>query len=413
MKKAFALILTAAMMMTMLAGCGSTSSTTSAPASTAAAAAPAAEPAAQTAAAPAAEPAAQGAIKIGGIGPTSGDAAIYGQAVKNAMEIAVDEVNAKGGIQFELNFQDDAHDVETSVNAYGSLMDWGMQVLIGTVTSGPCTAVAAEAAADGVFLLTPSASSTAVTEGRTNAFQMCFTDPNQGSASADYIAGHNMSEAIAVIYNNGDPYSTGIYEKFASEAEAKGLNVVYTGTFTDDSDTDFSVQLTAAQNAGADMLFMPFYYTPISVIMAQCAAMNYEVNYFGVDGMDGLLALEGFDTTLAEGAFLLTPFSTDAADEKTQSFVAEFQNRFNETPNQFAADAYDCVYAVYEACCKAGVTADMSAEEIGAALIAEFGSGSFVFSGVTGANMTWGTNGEVSKDPMAVVIKDGAYALNQ
>ena len=401
MKKVFAMILFAAMVMTMLAGCGATApAATEAPAADAAAEATASE-------APAAE--APAALKVGGIGPVTGPAAIYGQAVKNAMEMAVDEVNSMGGVQFEMNFQDDAHDAETSVNAYGNLMDWGMQVLVGPVTSTPAAAVSAEAQADNVFMLTPSASSPTVIAGASNVFQMCFSDPNQGIASADYIADNKLSEAVAVIYNNGDAYSTGIYEKFASEAEAKGLNVVYTGTFSDGSDTDFSSQLTAAQQAGADTLFLPIYYTPISVIMTQAKAMNYEVSYFGVDGMDGLLTLEGFDAALAEGAYLLTPFSADSADEATSAFVSKYEAAYGETPNQFAADAYDCVYALYEACAAAGVTSDMSASDICDALVAQFGTGAFTFSGLTGSDMSWSAAGEVSKSPMAVVIKDGVY----
>lgn len=401
MKKVFALILAAAMMTCLLAGCGSAAP--SAPAEAAPAEAAATEPAEAAEAAPT-------AVKLGGIGPVTGPAAIYGQAVKNAMEMAVAEINAKGGVQFEMNYQDDAHDAETSVNAYGTLMDWGMQVLVGPVTSTPAASVAAEAQADKVFMLTPSASSPTVTEGKDNVFQMCFSDPNQGLASADYISDNALGEAVAVIYNNGDAYSTGIYEKFSAEAEVKGMNVVYTGTFTDDSQTDFSSQLTAAKDAGADLLFLPIYYTPISVIMSQAAAMEYEVSYFGVDGMDGLLALEGFDTALAEGAYLLTPFSADSADEATAAFVAGYEQAYGETPNQFAADAYDCVYAVYEACTAAGVTVDMSAADICAALAASFGSGEFSFSGLTGSGMTWNASGEVSKSPMAVVIKDGVYA---
>lgn len=400
MKKVVAMLLTAAMMMCLFAGCGSKPADT-APADTA--------PADSAPADAAPAESSTGAIKVGGIGPVTGAAAIYGQAVKNAMEIAVEEINAKGGVQFEMKFEDDAHDAETSVNAYGTLMDWGMQVLIGTVTSTPSAAVAPEAEADRVFMLTPSASSPTVTENKTCVYQMCFSDPNQGLASADYIAENSLSQAVAVIYNNGDAYSTGIYEKFQSEADAKGLNVVYVGTFTESSATDFSSQLTAAKEAGADTLFLPIYYTPISVIMTQAAAMNYDVQYFGVDGMDGLLAVEGFDTALAEGAFLLTPFSADATDEATVSFVTKYQEKYGDTPNQFAADAYDCVYALYEACTAAGVTADMSAEEICDAMVATFGSGSFTFSGLTGEGMTWNAAGEVSKSPMAVVIKDGVY----
>ena len=352
-----------------------------------------------------------GRIKIGAIGPITGGAAIYGNAVKNAMEIAVEEVNAKGGIQFELNFQDDAHDAETSVNAYGILMDWGMQMLLGPVTSTPAAAVAAEAEADGVFMLTPSASSIKVIEGNTHVFQMCFSDPNQGLASADYMADNGIGKAIAVIYKSDDPYSVGIYEKFSGEAAVKGLNIVYTGSFEEANKTEFSSQLTAAKQAPADLLFLPIYCESIAPLMTQAASMGYDVDYFGVDGMDGILEVEGFDPSLAEGAYLLTPFSADAQDEKTVNFVKAYKEKYNEVPNQFAADAYDCVYAVYEACNNAGITADMSAQDVCTALADQFASGKFVFSGITGSNMTWDSTGAVSKSPMAVVIKDGKYVL--
>ena len=351
-------------------------------------------------------------LKIGGIGPITGPAAIYGQAVKNAMEMAVAEVNAKGGIQFEMNFQDDAHVAETSVNAYNTLMDWGMQILVGSVTSGPAAAVSAEAANDGIFVLTPSASSPKVIEGHTNVYQMCFSDPNQGIASAEYIADNNLSEKIAVIYQNDSDYSTGIYEKFKSEAETKGLNIVYTGTFTEDSATDFSVQLTSAKAAGADMLFLPIYYTPISMIMTQADTMGYAVKYFGVDGMDGLLGVENFNTALAEGAYLLTPFSADATDDKTVAFVKAYQEKYGDVPNQFAADAYDCIWAIYDACVAANVDpANISTQDLCAKMIEQFTS--MKFNGLTGQGMTWAATGEVSKSPMAVIIKDGAYTSVQ
>ena len=232
---------------------------------------------------------------IGGIGPTTGGAAVYGNAVKNAAQIAVDEINEAGGIngyKIEYKFEDDEHNAEKSVNAYNSLKDWGMQILCGTVTTSPCVAVGAEAYADRVFALTPSASSTTVIEGKDNMFQMCFTDPNQGIASAQYIAEQKLGTKIAVIYNNADAYSTGIYEKFASEAANQGLEIVSTTTFTDDTATDFSVQITDAKNAGADLLFLPIYYTPASLILTQAKGMDYSPKVFGVDGMDGILPRE-------------------------------------------------------------------------------------------------------------------------
>lgn len=360
-------------------------------------------------------------IKIGGIGPITGAAAIYGQAVKNAAEIAVEEINAKGDLKFEFKFEDDEHDPEKSVNAYNSLKDWGMQILMGTVTSQPCIAVSAQTNADRIFQLTPSGSSTDIIGGQAdvdgnvsiarkdNVYQMCFTDPNQGVASADYIKEQNLGSKIAVIYNNGDAYSTGIYQKFQAKAKELGLNIVSTTTFPSDDEKDFSAQLNAAKSAGADLLFLPIYYTPASLILAQANGMGYTPKFFGVDGMDGILTVENFDTTLAEGVMLLTPFNADAEDDATKSFVSKYKEKFGDTPNQFAADAYDCIYALYEACKAKNITADMSAEDICEALIEQFTSSDFSFNGLTGDGMTWSSTGEVSKAPKGMVIKNGAY----
>ena len=348
-------------------------------------------------------------FKIGGIGPLTGGAAIYGNAAMNGAQIAVDEINALGGVQFEFNAQDDTGVAETSVNAYNSLKDWGVQAIIGTVTTAPCISVSAEAYSDRIFMLTPSASSTDVIADKDNMYQVCFTDPNQGIASADYMAENYPDAQIAIIYKNDDAYSQGIRDTFASEAEAKGLTVVYEGTFTEDTQTDFSVQVAAAQAAGADMVFLPIYYTPASVILTQANAIGYEPTFFGVDGMDGILSVEGFDASLAEGVMLLTPFSADAEDERTQNFVAAYNDLYGETPNQFAADGYDAMYILYAALQEAGCTPDMSAQDICEALVSVMPTISV--DGLTGQGMTWSATGEVSKAPMAVVIKDGVYVL--
>ena len=347
------------------------------------------------------------AIKVGGTGPLTGGAAIYGIAVKQAAEMAVEEVNAKGGLQFELKYEDDANDAEKAVNAFNNLIDWGMQISLGSVTSTPGTATSDLSQENKIFTITPSGSSTKVIEGKDNVFQMCFTDPNQGTASAQYISEQKLATKIAVIYKNDDVYSTGIYEKFMEKANELGLDVVSVSTFTTDSQNDFSVQLTDAKNAGADLVFLPIYYEAASLILTQANTMGYEPTFFGVDGMDGILTLEGFDTSLAEGVMLLTPFSSDADDELTKNFVANYKEKYGETPNQFAADAYDSIYALYNACTEGGVTADMSAEEINDIMIQQFTS--MTFDGLTGDSMTWNSNGEVSKSPKAVVIKDGVY----
>jgi len=388
MKKALSLLLAAAMCAGMLAGCGGGADTNDASNG---------DSGESTAA----------AFKIGGTGPLTGDAAIYGNAVKNGAQLAVDEINAEGGVQFELKMEDDENDPEKAVSAYNALKDWGVQLSLGSVTSKPAEATATENFADRIFALTPSASAPAVTEGKDNVFQMCFSDPNQGTASAEYIADNQMGTKIAIIYKNDDVYSSGIYEKFKAEAETKGLNIVSTTTFTSSSATDFSVQLGEAKAAGADLLFLPIYYQPASLILQQAKSMGYAPKFFGVDGMDGILTLEGFDTSLAEGVMLLTPFNADAEDEKTQSFVTKYKEQFGDVPNQFAADAYDCVYAYKAAIEASGATPDMSAEELCDLMIQTFPT--LTFDGLTGEGVTWDSTGAVSKSPKGMVIQNGAY----
>ncbi len=370
------------------------------------------------------------AIKIGITGPLTGGAAIYGNAVNNAAKIAVEEINALGGIQFEFKCEDDAHDAEKAVNAYNTLADWGQQITLGSVTSTPGTATSAEANADHIFFLTPSASSTDVLGGvanaitgetdiarKDNAFQMCFMDPNQGEASATYIKDQNLGTKIAVIYKNDDNYSTGIYNSFKAKADTLGLTIVSTTTFDDATKTDFSVQVAAAKDAGADLVFLPMYYESAALILKEAKDIGYAPKFFGVDGMDGILGLEGFDKSLAEGVMLLTPFNADAEDAKTKAFVAKYQEKYNEVPNQFAADAYDCIYAIYQALDNGDALKNedgtynyaISASDLCDMLIEAFTAADFSYSGLTGENMTWTAGGAVSKTPKGMVIQNGAY----
>ena len=348
------------------------------------------------------------AFKVGGIGPVTGGAAVYGQAVKNATELAVNEINALGGVQFEFQFEDDEHDAEKSVNAYNSLKDWGMQMLLGTVTSAPCIAVAAETANDNMFQLTPSGSAVECVQNP-NAFRVCFSDPNQGTASAQYIGENKIATKIGVIYDSSDVYSSGIYEKFAAEAANQGLEIVSAEAFTADSKTDFTVQLQKAKDAGAELVFLPIYYTEASLILTQANGMGFAPMFFGCDGLDGLLNVEGFDTSLAEGVMLLTPFAADADDELTQKFVAAYKEAYGDTPNQFAADAYDGMYAIKAAIEKSGVTPDMSVSDICDAM--EVAMTEISIDGLTGEGMTWTADGEPNKDPLVVKIVNGAYEI--
>ncbi|MGN1146746.1 MAG: ABC transporter substrate-binding protein [Acetatifactor sp.] len=352
-------------------------------------------------------------FKIGGIGPITGGAAIYGTNVQNAAQIAVDEINAAGGVngyKLELNFQDDEHDPEKAVNAYNVLKDWGAQMLMGTVTSGPCIAVSEKTKEDNMFQITPSGSAVECVQ-YDNCFRACFSDPNQGAASAKYISDNNLATKIAIIYDSSDVYSSGIMESFVGGAATYNLNVVATEAFTADSKTDFSVQLQKAKDAGADMVFLPIYYQESSLILTQANAMGYAPTFFSCDGMDGILGVDNFDTKLAEGVMLLTPFAADAQDDLTVKFVTTYKEKFNDTPNQFAADAYDAIYIIKAAIEKSGVTPDMSVsdicEKMKAAML-ELDIEGLTTVG-TGAGMTWGADGEVNKEPKAVKIVNGAY----
>ena len=352
-------------------------------------------------------------FKIGGIGPTTGNNAIYGTAVQNGIQLAVDEINADGGIngyQIEYQFEDDQSDSEKSVNAYNTLKDWGMQMLVGTVTSTPCVAVVEETHADNMFQFTPSATTVEAIQ-YDNAFRMCFSDPSQGSVSADYIAENGLASKIGIIYDSSDTYSTGIYQNFATEAEAKGLEVVAAEAFTADSNTDFSVQIQKVKDAGAELVFLPIYYQQASLILAQADRAGFAPEWFGVDGMDGLLDVDGFDASLAEGLMFLTPFTPDAEDEATQTFVANYEKEFGDTPIQFAADAYDCMYVIKAAAEKADITPDMSISDICDAMKGAMTE--ITIDGLTGKQITWGEDGEPSKEPTVVVVEGGAYKVLQ
>ena len=346
-------------------------------------------------------------IKIGTSGPLTGGNAMYGNAVANGLKLAFEEINAQGGLQFEVNAQDDEADAEKAVNAYTALMDWGMQIMAGPTTSGSAAATAAECAADRVFMMTPSASDASVITAGDNIFQICFTDPNQGVGSADYISQHNLGTAIGVIYDSSNPYSSCIYEKFQERANQIGLNVVAVEAFTEDNKADLTTQVTKCQSAGCDLIFLPIYAAEATQVLTYADKIGYTPKFFGCDGLDGILAVEGFDPALAEGVMLLTPFDATATDEKTQNFVKNYTEKFGIAPNQFAADAYDVAYVIAAACEAGKVTPDMTAEQICDILVEQMKTMSF--DGLTGEGMQWSEDGAVSKEPKAVKIENGVY----
>lgn len=388
MKKVLAMLMAALMVAAMFTGCSSS------------------KPATETTAAAAAATA--GTVKIGMSGPLTGGASAYGLAVKAGMEVAVEEINAKGGLQIEFNAQDDEADGEKAVSAYNVLKDWGMQVMAGQVTTGSALAVAPESTADNMFNLTPSASAESLALSGANIFQMCFTDPNQGASAAELVSTKALGTKVGVIYDSSDDYSSGLYKGFSDKAAELGLEIVATTSFTADNKADLSTQVTQCQDAGADLVSCPSTTPKAAQILSYANKIGYAPKFFGCDGMDGILTVEGFDTTLAEGLTLMTPFDANASDEATQSFVAKFKEKMDGlVPNQFAADGYDVIYALYNAMTAAGITGSESASEICTALEAQFAT--MTIDGLTGTGMHWDENGMISKAPAAVVIENGVY----
>lgn len=394
MKKYLALAMAFVLVAAAFAGCGNSSAGTA----TTAPAAPAGD----------AAPAGTGTVKIGMSGPLTGGASAYGLAVKAGMEVAVEEINAKGGLQIEFNAQDDEADGEKAVSAYNVLKDWGMQVMAGQVTTGSALAVAPESTADNMFNLTPSASAESLALTGDNIFQMCFTDPNQGASAAELVSTKFAGSKVGIIYDSSDDYSSGLYKGFSEKAAELGVEVVATTSFTADNKADLSTQVTQCKDAGADLVFLPIYYTEASQILSYANKIGYAPKFFGCDGMDGILTVEGFDTALAEGLVLMTPFDANASDEATQSFVTKFKEKMDGlVPNQFAADGYDVIYAIYNGLTNAGATGSESAEELCTMLKEQFAT--MTVDGLTGTGMHWDANGMISKAPAAVVIENGVY----
>ncbi len=344
-------------------------------------------------------PGAEEEVVIGGIGPLTGSNASYGISVQQGGQLAVDEINAAGGIngmQIRYLFEDDESDAEKAISAYNKLMDDGMQVLMGTVTSDPCIAVTDESSRDGILQITPSGSAEACTQ-YDNCFRICFTDPLQGRSMANYMYEEGLRK-VAIIYDVASDYSSGIYEAFVDEFEALGGEIVAAESFTS-GDVDFKTQLTKIKATDAEALFLPIYYTEVAYIVNQAVNVGLELPYYGCDGWDGVInQLEG-DTTNIEGAIYLTPFVANSEDEIVQNFVANYREAFGAEPDQFAADAYDAIYTIKAAIEQAG---SMDNDAIIAAMT------EITVSGVTG-EMTFSEDGEPNKAARVAVIQDGQY----
>ena len=353
--------------------------------------------------------------KIGVSGPLSGDAAIYGTAVKNSAQMAIDEINANGGFngyKFKLTALDDLCDGTKAAANYATLQEKGMQVSLGAVTSGACLEYGAYAKEDNVFCLTPSATHDGVPVVGDNMYQMCFSDSGQGTAAAEYVKTNYPTATVGVFYNSSDPYSVGIYKTFK---EAYGKNPDVVTSFTKDTNTDFASQVSQLKDC--DFIFLPIYYQDASKFITQAkSVVKANAVYFGCDGLDGIAGVAGFNVnSFTQEISYLSHFNSGAEDEKTKHYVTEYTKNYGtDSLNQFGASAYDCVYAIYNAMVAAkaagkDIPVDITASEL-CNILKETFQGGFTFTGVTGQNIKWNADGTVAKQATKYVVNPNRAA---
>ena len=351
-------------------------------------------------------------IKIGVSGPLTGGAAKYGVAVKNSAQLAIDEINAAGGlngVKFKLIATDDMHDATKISTNYSSMLESGMQVSLGTVTTAPCLEFKNLSKDDNVFFLTPSASGDKVPEFA-NGYQMCFADGNQGKVAAEFVNAHFKGQTIGVFYKADESYSKGIFDQFKENLDSS-VTVVET-SFTDANATDFSTQIDTLKNC--KFIFMPTYYGPASLFMKQAVGIIADdAVYYGCDGFDGIDSIEGFDlNTIPQAVTMLSHFNSKATEGKAADYIKKYTEKYPNAPlNQFGASAYDCVYAIYgamKAAIEAGedIPANISASDLCEILKAQFNGGYTLENAATGASIKWDESGYVNKAAIQYVIKE-------
>ena len=337
---------------------------------------------------------------IGCTGPLTGDASSYGISVQEGATLAVEEINANGGlngVKFKFDMKDDKATAADAASGYDLLYEAGMQVSLGSVTSGSCASFAAKAAQDHLFFITPAASAAAITDTGDNAFRVCFGDPDQGVLAADEI--NEKYETVGVIYDTSDPYSSGIYEAFKGEMEKLGKEYSVQ-TFDAENKKDFSTQVEALKDC--DVIFLPFYYTEAGLVAKAAVAKGSDAVLFGCDGFDGID--DQIDSTVTNLIRYITPFDVNSTDETVKDFVDAYKAKYNKLPDQFAADGYDAVYVIYEAMQKAGVNdVTIGASDLCDKLIPVVTGDDFTYAGATGT-MTWDASGACNKVPTIVEL---------
>jgi len=362
-----------------------------------------------------------GTYKVGVIAPMSGSTAYYGQSFQKGAQMAQEEIAQLGGVKFELNYADIGSDPSKFAAAYESLLGWNMQVFAGPLTSVSGSAFS-EAVSPDVFTLIPTAGASVLLGGTTDpitgaevaripsVFQLSASASTQGMYAAQQLTQSSASK-IAVFWQEDDPASAEACASFRATVTGNGKNVVASPSFPSDKADDFSAQIAALRDSGADAVFLPIHYDTAARFLTQCAEADYAPAFFGGTGVDGILTVDGFDPAFAEGMTVLTTFNPDQ-DSASQTFAEAYRTKYNEEPNQYAAAGYDSVYLLYGSLALAGCTSEMPAAEIIEPLTTTFVE-DLVFTGFTGMDINWEENGLSGKVPLSATVSNGTYTIKE
>lgn len=288
-------------------------------------------------------------VVIGGVFPLSGNVAVYGVECKNGVDLAIEEINASGGINGKkvvLISEDDEGNPDKTVVAFKKLTTRdGVGIVIGSLTSGCTNAITALSQAKKVVQMAPAATAPEITNAGNYIFRACFIDPFQGTVGGKFAADTLKAKRAAILYDLGNDYSVGLYENFVKAFEGDGREIVAVDSYAT-GDKNFNAQLTKIKNANPDVVYLPDYYATVALIAKQLRAQGINTPIVGADGWDGLMAVAG-DEVL--NGFYSNHYSADSTEPVVQKFVASFKEKYNKEPNSFAALGYDCVYLIRDA----------------------------------------------------------------
>ena len=293
-------------------------------------------------------------VKIGGIFPLSGQVAVYGVECKNGVDLAIEEINAAGGINGKpvvLVSEDDEGNPDKTVNAFKKLSTKdGVKVVIGSLTSGSTQAITTLSQASKVVQIAPAATAPAITDAGDFIFRACFIDPFQGTVGGKFAAETLGKKRAAILYDIGNDYSVGLADNFKIAFTKAGGSIVSEESYAT-NDKDFNAQLTKIKNANPDVVYLPDYYGTVALIAKQLRAQGINVPMVGADGWDGLTSNAG-DEVL--GGYYSNHYAVDSTEPAVKKFVESFRAKYNKDPNSFAALGYDCVYLIRDAIVAAG-----------------------------------------------------------